>query len=543
VSVGTLAPLTRPATSAGAARIRSLLSSPVAASVAALTFLAAALRFVAISHQGFWFDEAHTALLVHFSPGKMLGLIPQSESTPPLYYCLAWVWARIFGYGESGLRSLSALAGVVTVPVAYGAARKLLSQRAGLIAAALTACNPLLIWYSQEARSYSLLVLLTSVSLLAFAYARETPTPRVLSAWVVASGLALATHYYALLAIVPQAVWLLATKPDDARAAQSDDSGEGEGGRRARGRLARQRSVQVAIAVVGICGLALIPLAISQNGTGNANWIAPIPLGSRLAQIFPQFLIGFGAPAQTTLYVLAALTVLLALVLLMTRTAAGERSAGLGLGALAFGGLALNLVLVAGGVDDLITRNVIALWLPAALMVAGGLGARRAGLLGVSAATVLCATGIVAAVGVATDRSLQRPDWRVVARAVGTRPSGGVRRVILVQHYRDLRPLSLYLPELKFLPPAGAAVRELDVVSINAPRVALCWWGAACNLSPSRIQSTYPVPGFHQVWRRRAHQFTVVRLVSPRPRVLTRKEVSGILTTTTLRRDELLFQR
>src|SRR5437879_2148634 len=130
------------------------LSTPAGLTVAALTLLAGVLRFAGIGHQGFWFDEGNTALLVHFSPGKMLGLIPQSESTPPLYYCVAWAWARVFGHGEAGLRSLSALAGIATVPVMYGAARRLVSERAGLIAAALTACSPLLIWYSQEARSY-----------------------------------------------------------------------------------------------------------------------------------------------------------------------------------------------------------------------------------------------------------------------------------------------------------------------------------------------------------------------------------------------------
>src|SRR5690242_5921335 len=66
-------------------------------------------------------------------------------------------------FGEAGLRSLSALAGVATVPVAYVAARTLVCARVGVIAAALTACNPLLIWYSQDARSYSLLVLLTAL--------------------------------------------------------------------------------------------------------------------------------------------------------------------------------------------------------------------------------------------------------------------------------------------------------------------------------------------------------------------------------------------
>ncbi|HWF55811.1 MAG TPA: hypothetical protein VG223_14330, partial [Solirubrobacteraceae bacterium] len=67
-------------------RRRSLAASPAAvgslAPVAALTVLAAALRFALIGHQGYWFDEGNTVLLVHLSPGKMLGLIPQSESTP-----------------------------------------------------------------------------------------------------------------------------------------------------------------------------------------------------------------------------------------------------------------------------------------------------------------------------------------------------------------------------------------------------------------------------------------------------------------------------
>src|SRR5207248_1609296 len=186
-------------------RARAVLADPVLAGVAALTVLAALLRFYRLGHQGFWFDEANTALLVHFSPGKMLGLVPQTESTPPLYYCIAWVWARIFGYGETALRSLSAVAGVLTVPIAYGIGRKLVSIRAGLILAALTACNPLLVWYSQEARSYALLVLLSAASLLAFAYLLERPTAWSGAAWVIASALALAAHYYALLVLVPEA--------------------------------------------------------------------------------------------------------------------------------------------------------------------------------------------------------------------------------------------------------------------------------------------------------------------------------------------------
>jgi mannosyltransferase len=490
--------------------------------VGLITVLAAALRFYRIGHQGFWFDEANTALLVHFSPGKMLGLIPQTESTPPLYYCLAWVWAHVFGYGETALRSLSALAGVAAVPVAYGAAAKLIGRRAGLIAAALTACNPVLVWYSQEARSYELLVLFSGVSLLAFAYLLDRPTRRTAAAWVIAAALALATHYYAVLIVVPEAIWLLVVHR-------------------------RRRPVQVAVALVALCGLALIPLAISQNGTGNTNWIAHAALGRRLKEIVPQFVIGFGSPAYGVLEPIAVGLAIFGLVLLGTRSLPQERRGGLLAGGLALCGLVLNLLLIAGGVDDLITRNVLAIWMAAAIAVAGGFAAARARLVGLAAATALCGLGVAASVGVAHDRDLQRPDWRLVARMLGAQPSGpaaAAGRMILIQHYRDLLPLSLYVPHLKFMRGRGARVAELDVVSFTSPPSAgFCWWGSACNLWPSRMQSAYAIPGFRPVWRRRVAQFTVLHMVSTDgPRLITPAAISRVLRTTRLPNDELLTQ-
>ncbi len=366
--------------------------------MATLTVLAAVLRFYRLGHQGFWFDEGNTALLVHMSPGKMLGLIPQSESTPPLYYCIAWVWARIFGYGEVGLRSLSAMAGVLVVPVAYGAGARLISRRAGLVAAALAAFNPLLIWYSQEARSYELLVLFSGLSLLTFAGVLERPAPRAAGAWVIASVLALATHYYAILLVIPEAIWLLVVHR-------------------------RRRPVQVALAVIALCGLALIPLAISQNGTGASSWIHHEPLARRLREIAPQFVIGFGSPAYGVLEPVALGLAVLGLVLVAVRSDRFERRGALLAGGLALAGLILNLILVGGGIDDLLTRNMLVLWIPAALVVAAGFAASRARLVGALAAAALCGIGIVAAVGVARERNLQRPDWRPVAGLLGAAPN------------------------------------------------------------------------------------------------------------------------
>jgi 4-amino-4-deoxy-L-arabinose transferase-like glycosyltransferase len=523
VSVGTFVPeaSSRPASTTSRERARSLLADPAIIGVVALTVLAAALRFYRLGHQGFWFDEANTALLVHFSPGKMLGLVPQTESTPPLYYCIAWVWARVFGYGEAGLRSLSAVAGVLTVPVAYGAGRKLISVRAGLIAAALTACSPLLVWYSQEARSYALLALLTAASLLAFAYLLERPTRRSAAAWVVASALALATHYYAVLVIAPEVLWLLATRR-------------------------RDRSAQVGVGLVALCGLALIPLALSQNGTGRAGWIANSPFGRRVAEIFPQFTGGFTSVAYSVLEPVALALAVLGLVLLLTRSDPRERRGGLIAASLALAGLVLALLLAAGGVDNLLTRNLLAIWMPAAIAVGAGFAARRARMVGLGAAIALCGLGVASTVGIAADRNYQRPDWRGVARVLGARPAGPAgSRAILVQHYRDLLPLSLYLPKLRFLARGGATVATLDVVSFTSPHSAgFCWWGSACNLWPSRMQAAYAIPGFRPAWRRRVYQFTILHMVAARGRAtLTSASVSPALRTTRLRNDELLIQR
>ena len=174
--------------------------------LAALTVLAAVLRFSTLDVQSYWFDEAVTVGLVKSSFGHMLSRIGGSESTPPLYYAIAWVWSRVFGSGEVGLRSLSALAGTAFVPVAYAAAATVASKRVALTIAALATVNPLLIWYSQEARSYSLLLLLASLSFLLFVRMLRAPDTRTLAAWTVVSALALATHYFAGFLILPKAI-------------------------------------------------------------------------------------------------------------------------------------------------------------------------------------------------------------------------------------------------------------------------------------------------------------------------------------------------
>ena len=96
-------------------------------------------------------------------------------------------------------------------------------------------------------------------------------------------------------------------------------------GRRTARRVAAVRAAAcgarsaIGVGIVALCGLALIPLALSQNSTGHDNWIANSPLRLRLAQIIPQFLIGTGAPARKALKFAAIATALAAIVLLLIR--------------------------------------------------------------------------------------------------------------------------------------------------------------------------------------------------------------------------------
>lgn len=486
-------------------RVGDLAAKRTTLIVTGLTALGAVLRFTRIGHQSFWYDESFTVLLVHHSPSQMLGLLPQTELTPPLYYLLAWPWARIFGYGEAGLRSLSALAGVATIPAIYGAAAKLSSKRSGLIAAAIASCNPLLIWYSQEARSYALAVLFATLSLLAFAYARAPqPTTRRFVAWALAASLTLATHYYGVLVVAPEAVWLLWLHR-------------------------RDRRIYLAVAAVVAFGLALLPIAVSQRP--QASWIAPWQLDLRLQQIPTQFLLGTGAPVRTLLELVGAAAVLLSLTLLARRADPDERRGPVVAGTLAVAGIVLSLVLVAVGVDELITRNVMVVLMPLIVLVAGGFGARRAGLAGLAGAIIICAIGITAVIDVDVDPTLQRPDWRALARVIGAdRPTPG-GRALLLQRDVFLMPLALDVPGLHFLSPRGARVRELDVIATSAPNDDwFCWWGSGCNLLGSKLDTSIRVRGFHRYGPvLHVDQFSILRLRSTRTVSLTQQEITRAL--------------
>lgn len=122
------------------------------------------LRLIGLS-QSLWLDEAVSANVVkNFNFQQIISSFSPTDFHPPLYYLVLKLWTNVFGYSEIALRMPSVIFSLVTIYLAYLIAGKTCLP-AGRWAAILTGFNPLLIYYSQEARMYSLAVMLLTAAI------------------------------------------------------------------------------------------------------------------------------------------------------------------------------------------------------------------------------------------------------------------------------------------------------------------------------------------------------------------------------------------
>ncbi len=170
---------------------------PVPVALGALILFALALRLLQV--RGLWLDEAISVFQANLPFGEMIEHIRTQDRHPPLHHAILWLTVRVFGDGELAVRLPSIIAGTLVVPMVYAIGRRLYGLRTGLLAAAFVTVAPLLVWYSQEARMYSLLVLFAMV--LVWAQLRAIDRGGFLDwlLYVVAGAAMLWTHYFAVL--------------------------------------------------------------------------------------------------------------------------------------------------------------------------------------------------------------------------------------------------------------------------------------------------------------------------------------------------------
>jgi 4-amino-4-deoxy-L-arabinose transferase-like glycosyltransferase len=180
-----------------------------------LLLAAAGIRLIGLRSQGVWVDEAYTAELIRAPFGGILHALGQDDA-PPLFYLLEKLFVSVLGSSEGALRALPALAGWAAIPAAYALARRW-KPEAALSVAAAVAFSGLLVFYSQQARGYSLLHLLGILVLSATLALRARPSAKNAIAFGLAALATLYTHNLGVWILASAAVFLLPTLARGAR--------------------------------------------------------------------------------------------------------------------------------------------------------------------------------------------------------------------------------------------------------------------------------------------------------------------------------------
>jgi hypothetical protein len=376
---------------------------------------------------------------------------------------------------------MSALLGIAVVPVAYLVGRELVSRAGGIAAAVLVVFNPLLVWYSQEARPYSLLVLLCALALLFFARALRRRESRSMWLWALMAALALATHYFSAFLIVPQAVWLAwAWRP--------------------------RRPAVLAGLAVAVVGAALIPLAAHERSKIGTGYIAGLSLSRRAIGVPEDFLTGLVVKFDATWEQLVEAFALALAVIGSWLAWRRARAGAVLLGALTLLAAGVPLVLALAGQDYLNTRNVIAACVPFLVLIAAGYASAGRAVT-VAGLVALSTVGLATIAVVAADSDYHRSDFRGAAEAVG--PAHGPRALVVPAVAGEIA-MGQYLPGLSRMPAGGARVDEVAMVTPRSAKLA------GASVARPRVAPVLPAP-FRLVERRYAQTYTMVRYRAPRP--------------------------
>lgn len=466
-----------------------------AAALIAILLLATALRFYLLDAQSFWNDEGNSARLSE----RSLRLIIEgtaSDIHPPFYYLLLRGWRELLGATEFSLRAVSAFAGVLTVAATVALGRRLGDWWVAGLGGLLTAVSPPLIYYSQEARMYSLLALLAVLATLFFwrlvFTAKQHSGLRPTGHWPLKTGYGLwvtgycatavaglYTHYFFPTILISHnllyaAHWL---------------------------RLKQRRLPPSAPPLLHWIALNLVilllylpwlPIFLRSTGGGTA---ATLPFFTFLWSV-GWWLVG-GATLQAQSWAMAAVGLALTTAVVHTLRPSARWA-----GALLFVWLLLPIVFMFGvGATEpqffkFLTATVPALWLAAAVglvwlgHVARPLGA-LAGLL------------LLAAVGWAQAQSLQnlyfnptyaRADYRAIAAQISAEAPAGA--AVLLNAPNQWEVFTYYYPDTAAVYPlpktqaaAESVAAEAAIIAQNYTRLYALFWGDSAFDQQRRLES------------------------------------------------------
>ncbi|HEV2595720.1 MAG TPA: glycosyltransferase family 39 protein [Sphingomicrobium sp.] len=439
----------------------------------ALTLAGLALRLLDLGSRPLWLDEAFSAWFSDRSFHYLWHVLPTYEAHPPFYYSVLRSWRLLVGPDYARMRGLSVVLGTLTIPVVMGIVfeqeRQAPTGRPMLRAAIggfLTACSPMFMVISQEARPYPLLTLAYSVailSLLRLVRELECGGPGRWRSWLLLGASttltgwshALGILYAVSIALALLPVWLTA--------------------RLTRARMVRAATTAVFFAVIYLPCLIMMNNRVEDWST---NWLRWDP-----GMFLPELLALYTVPVEA-LSVASAIAALVMVLLFKRALSSTWASTGWNcdrLMLLLWLGPPMLAALISALVEPVfLARTLSGTLVPAYLMIAGAIARTRDGRERRLIVSALCISLFPAALAMATRPPTERWDLlsTYLARNVAARdqiwlypadsalPLGAVRPTIR----GAMRAIPEPFPTLGFNGPVRAGWR--GVVSVSAQQAS-----------------------------------------------------------------------
>ncbi|MBK7382221.1 MAG: glycosyltransferase family 39 protein [Flavobacteriales bacterium] len=202
--------------------------------IAAIALAAVGVRMHALDRFATGYDETfsvleanglHPALIPEYVPFQRAGLVKHDDlagvrraciatdgGNGILYLVVLHAWTDVFGNSNVAVRSLSLCLGLILLVVVYWSARSIFhDENVAVIALAIAAFTPLLVDYSQEARSYSMATILSLWSTVLFVriIRQQRPVGATVLLYGVIAGCGLLTHYLTVYILLAHAGYTL----------------------------------------------------------------------------------------------------------------------------------------------------------------------------------------------------------------------------------------------------------------------------------------------------------------------------------------------
>jgi mannosyltransferase len=176
--------------------------------LAGVLLVASLLAWYRLGDKSLWFDESVSWFIARMSTNDFLHTLRYDEANMPLYYAALRGWIGLNGDSEAWMRFLSAVCGIGTVGALYALSRRLYGFGVAIAATVILATNAFFVQHAQEARSYMMAALLTTLATYCFVRAVDTDRGWWLYAVFVALGIY--AHFYVVLVPIAQVLSLVA---------------------------------------------------------------------------------------------------------------------------------------------------------------------------------------------------------------------------------------------------------------------------------------------------------------------------------------------